>query len=261
MNAVCPIQTCVCAAPYVVVGQRGATQVWDDVLDPAIHCGSDQINFMAVLWVAPRPAREDVGPHEDTLRENAPHGRQVLLDRGQQVSGAVSAQVVATQVYDEDVRVGPGDLQLVELGQELGPRHALSTLPPDGHLARVHAQLHTYLWRLGPWLSPEDQRMTTYPNVLGLTADWLAYKFSQNTFVSCNARRSFFNSFSKLSLTVHRALKMVSQRSVGLVCRLWPVLVVLFDQSNTFINVNYRNVKNGLSAPLLWTKHRDCGRR
>lgn len=53
-------------------------------------------------------------------------------------------------MHNEDVRVGPGDLQLVELGQELGPRHALSALPPDGHLAGVHAQLHTYLWRLGP---------------------------------------------------------------------------------------------------------------
>lgn len=176
MDAVCPIQARVCATPDVVVGQRGAAQLWGDVLDPAIHCGSDQIYFVAVSRVAPCPPREDVGPHEDAVWEDAPHGGQVLLDRGQQVGGAVSAQVVAAQVYDEDIWVGPGDLQLVELGQELGPCHALDALPPDGHLAGVHAQLHTYLRRLGPWLCPVHQRMTTNPNVFGLTADWLAYK-------------------------------------------------------------------------------------
>lgn len=176
MDAVGPIQARVGAAPDVVVGQRGAAQVRNDVLDPAIDRGSDQINLVAVSRVTPHPPREDVGPHEDALREDAPHGRQVLLDRSQQVGGAVGAQVVAAQVHNEDVRVGPGDFQLVELGKELGPRHALRTLPPDGDLAGVHSQLHTYLWRLRPGLGPVHQRMTTNPNVLGLAADRLAYK-------------------------------------------------------------------------------------
>lgn len=124
---------------------------------------------MVIRRVAPQPPRENVGPHQDAVRKDALHGGQVLLDRGQQVGGAVGAQVVAAQVHDEDVWVGPGDLQLVELGQELGPRHALGALPPDGHLTGVHAQLHTYLWRLGPRLGPEHQRVATDPNVL-----WLA---------------------------------------------------------------------------------------
>lgn len=112
---------------------------------------------MAVAGVAPHPAWEDVGPHQDAPREDAPDGGQILLDGGQEVSGTVGAQVVTAQVNDEDVRVGPGDLQLVELRQELGPRHALGALPPDAHLAGVHAQLHTYLWRPGPRLSPVHQ--------------------------------------------------------------------------------------------------------
>lgn len=142
-------------------------------MDSTIHCGSNQINFVAVGRVAPRPPRKNVGPNEDTVREDAPHGGQVLLDGGQQVSGAVGAQVIATQVHDEDVWVGPGDLELVELGQQLRPRHALDALPPDGHLAGVHAQLHTYLRRFGARLRPVHQRMTTNPNVLGLAAEWL----------------------------------------------------------------------------------------
>lgn len=104
---------------------------------------------MAVWRVAPHPPRENVRPNKEALWKDAPHGGQVLLDGGQKVSWAVSAQVVATQVHDEDIWVGPGDLQLVELGQQLGPRHALDALPPDCHLAGVHAQLHTYLWRFG----------------------------------------------------------------------------------------------------------------
>lgn len=176
MDAVCPIQTRVRAAPDVVVGQRGAAQIGDDALDPAIHRASDQINFVAVGGVTPRPPRKDVGPHQDALWEDAPHGGQVLLYGGQQVGGAVGAQVIAAKVHDEDVRVGPGDLQLVELGQELGPRHALGALPPDGHLAGVHAQLHTYLWRFGPRFRPVHQRVTANPNVLGLAADELSYK-------------------------------------------------------------------------------------
>lgn len=48
MDAVGPIQARVCAAPDVVVGQRGAAQVRNDVLDPAIDRGSDQINLVAV---------------------------------------------------------------------------------------------------------------------------------------------------------------------------------------------------------------------
>jgi len=168
VDAVGSIQTRVGAAPDVIVGQRGAAQLGHDVLDPAVHRGADQIHFVVVGRVAPHPAREHIGPHEEALGEDAPHGGQVLLDGGQQVGGAVGAQVVAPQVHDEDVRVGPGDLQLVELGQQLGPRHALGALPPDGHLAGVHAQLHTYLWRLGAGLGPVHQRMATDPNVIGL---------------------------------------------------------------------------------------------
>lgn len=150
VDAVGSIQTCVRAAPDVVVGQRGSAQVRDNVLNPAVHSRSDQIHLLAVAGVAPRPAREDAGPHQYAAREDAPHGGQVLLDGGQQVGGTVGAQIVAAQVQDEHVGVGPSDLQLVELRQELWPCHALNALPPDGHLAGVHAQLHTYLRRLGP---------------------------------------------------------------------------------------------------------------
>lgn len=150
MDTVSSIQTCVRAAPDVVVGQRGSAQVRDNVLNPAVHCCSDQIHLLAVTGVAPHPARKDAGPHQDATREDAPHGGQVLLDGGQQVGGTVGAQIVAAQVQDEYIGVGPSDLQLVELRQELWPCHTLNALPPDGHLAGVHAQLHTYLRRLGP---------------------------------------------------------------------------------------------------------------
>lgn len=150
VDAVGSVLARVRAAPDVVVGQRDSAQVRDDGLDPAVDRGSDQVDLVAVARVAPNPAREDVRPHEDALREDASYGGQILLDGGQEVSGAVGAQVIAAQVYDEDVWVGPRNLQLVELRQELGPRHALSAFPPDGHLAGVHAQLHTYLWGPGP---------------------------------------------------------------------------------------------------------------
>lgn len=113
------------------------------------------------------------------MREDAPHGGQILFDGGQEVGGAVGAQVVAPQVHDEDVWVGPRDLELVELRQELWPRHALRSLPPDGHPAGVHAQLHTYLWRLGTGLRPVHQRVATNPDILGLADDWSAYKVNR----------------------------------------------------------------------------------
>lgn len=117
VDTVGSIQTCVRAAPDVVVGQRGSAQVRDNVLNPAVHCCSDQIHLLAVTGVAPHPARKDAGPYQDAMREDAPHGCQVLLDGGQQVGGTVGTQIVATQMQDENIRVGPGDLQLVELRQ------------------------------------------------------------------------------------------------------------------------------------------------
>lgn len=175
MDAVRAVQAGVESTPDVVVAQGSAAKLGDDVVDPAVHCGSDQLHLVVVRRVPPHPPRQDVGPHQEALWENAPHGGQVFLDGGQQVSGTLGAQVVAAQMHDENVRVGPRDLQLVELGKQLRPRHALGALPPDHHFAGVHAQLHTYLWRLGPGLCPVDQRMTTDPNVLGLTADWLSW--------------------------------------------------------------------------------------
>lgn len=174
VDAVDSVQTRVGAAPDVIMCQRGAAQVRDDVLNPAVHRRSDQIYLLTVAGVTPHPPGEDVGPHQEALRENASHGGQILPDGGQQVGGAVGAQIVTAQMQDENVRVGPGDFQLVELRQQLRPRHALSALPPDSHFAGVHAQLHTYLWRLGPRLRPVHQRVATDPDILGPAAQWLA---------------------------------------------------------------------------------------
>lgn len=82
VDTIDPVKTCVCATADVIVGQRGAAQLWDDILDPAIYRSADQIDLVAVHWVAPHPSREDIGPHKDALWEDAPHRRQVLLDGG-----------------------------------------------------------------------------------------------------------------------------------------------------------------------------------
>lgn len=189
VDAVGAVLARVGAAPDVIVGQWDPAQVRDDGLDPAVHRRADQVDLVAVGRVAPHPAGEDVRPHEDALWEDAFNGGQILLDGGQEASGAVGAQVIAAQVYDEDVWVGPGNFQLVELRQKLGPRHALSALPPDGHLVGVHAQLHTYLWGPGPWLGPVHQGVATDPNVLGLAADRLSYEMSEN---KCQSQSELF---------------------------------------------------------------------
>lgn len=132
MNTVSPIQTSVCATTNIIMGKRGTAELWDDAVDSAIHSGSDQINFMVVSRMTPHPPRKDVGPHQDTLRENAPYGGQILFDWGQQVGGTICAKVIATQVNDQYVWAGPGVLQLVELGQQLGPCHPLNSFPPQG---------------------------------------------------------------------------------------------------------------------------------
>lgn len=73
MDAVGPVKACVRATANVVVGQGRPAQLRDDVLDPAVHRSSDQIDFVAVGRVAPGPSRKDVRPHEDALWEDAPH--------------------------------------------------------------------------------------------------------------------------------------------------------------------------------------------
>lgn len=86
-------------------------------MDSTINSGPNQIHFVAVNRVVPHAPRENAGPNEGTVWEDAPHGCQVFFDRCQEVRGAVSAQVIATQVHDEDVRVRPNGLELVELGK------------------------------------------------------------------------------------------------------------------------------------------------
>ena len=150
MDPVRPVLPRIGATADVVVGQAGAAQVQDDVVDAAVDRGSHQVHLMVVCRVPPHPAWEDVGPDQQTLGEDAAHGAQVLLDRRQQVCGALSAQVVASQVHDEHIWVRPLHLELVEQGQQLGPGHALGALPADHYVAGVHAQLHANLWGLGP---------------------------------------------------------------------------------------------------------------
>lgn len=179
MHTVCPVLARIGATADVVVGQAGAAQVQDDVVNATVHRGPYQVHLVVVRRVPPHAAREDVGPDEQALWEDAAHGAQVLLDRCQEVRGALGTQVVAAQVHDEHVRVGPLYLKLVEQGKQLGPRHTLGALPVDHHVAGVHAQLHAHLWGLGPRLGPVHQGVATDPHALGL-ADWITWRSNRS---------------------------------------------------------------------------------
>lgn len=60
MDAVGPVQTCVGSTADVVVGQRGAAQLRDDAVDPAVDGGADQVDLVAVVRVTPDSAWQDV---------------------------------------------------------------------------------------------------------------------------------------------------------------------------------------------------------